>query len=64
VGDTFILGHLLEGTQISPARPSCGTSMKMKMFEEDARRLTVVSCNKCREIVIYFFVKEHNLEIN
>jgi hypothetical protein len=35
--------HLLEGSQISPARPSFGTSMKVQMHEEDARKLTVVT---------------------
>jgi hypothetical protein len=47
VGDTFMweggLHHLLEGSKISPARPSFESSVKMKMFEGNARRLTVVA---------------------
>ena len=47
VRDTFILGTekaitLSEGSQVSPARPS-GRSMKIKIYEEEFRTVTVVA---------------------
>jgi hypothetical protein len=54
--DNFTRGkkehHLVEGSQASPALPSVRSNMKMKMFEEDIRMVTVAARNKSREILI------------
>jgi hypothetical protein len=54
--DNFTRGkeehHLVEGSQASPTLPSVRSNMKMKMYEEDIRMMTVAARNKGREIVI------------
>ena len=56
--DTLILGGgggrksftLLQGSYVLPARPSGGSGMKMKLYEEEVRMVTVVGLNKGREM--------------
>jgi hypothetical protein len=43
---------VLEDAQALPARPSGRSTMKMKMYEEDVRMMTLVACNKDRRILI------------
>jgi hypothetical protein len=50
VTDSFTWGkkehHFVRSSQASPARPSGRSSVKMKMFEEDVRMVTVVAWNR------------------
>jgi hypothetical protein len=54
--DTFIWGkkehHLIESSQASTARPSVRSSMKVKMYEENVKVVTVVAWGKGGEILI------------
>ena len=43
---------LLESFLALPAHPSGRSSIKMKMYEEDVKVVTVVACNKGHRILI------------
>jgi hypothetical protein len=45
--------HLVEGSQASPALHSVRSNMKMNMYEEDNRLVTVAARNNGREILIF-----------